>query len=240
MSPRARETSDFDAPTSTENHAAGGRRTAPLKPVMAQTHVEKTEAALLDVDANQPRRSPESAAPTPANVAYLRDHFGLARISSERRHRRTGSDDGEAAVQGMASSDDEDGLLFAKEAVTPTRATKNGGYLESLNTRALHFLLSPGTVDGALRTAQQNLALAQLMFASRATDGVHHTSNAGLSKVLGLVAEIASRRMRRSASFDAWQPPLNHWLSRPSSLALNQMAIEAEREAEVQLLANQQ
>ena len=88
--------------------------------------------------------------------------------------------------KGSSCSDEEDDGLFAKHPVTPTRPRVAGGYLESLNTRALHFLLSPGPVDGALRTAQQHLALAQLMW--RPCDGVHHTSNAGLSKLLGLVA----------------------------------------------------
>ena len=135
--------------------------------------------------------------------------------------------------KGSSCSDEEDDGLFAKHPVTPTRPRVAGGYLESLNTRVLHFLLSPGTVDGALRAAQHALALAQLMW--QPFNVCHHTSNAGLSKVLGLVAELAARRMRRSASCDAFEPPRNHWLRRPSSLALNQMAIEAEREAEAQL-----
>ena len=189
-------------------------------------------------DANAPddgtrgRRTTAKACPTPTpeNVSVLRRHFAPARQLLKQTAGRAGGDEGAAAAWRRSDDDDD---LFAKQPVLPPRnLVKQQSYIESINSRALHFVLSPSR-DLGLLTAQRNLALAHVMLQwTERGVAIHHTSNGLLSSSLRWVAEHAAlqhyKSVRRTRSCDevSLARPSGehmHWLRRPSSRALAQM-----------------
>jgi hypothetical protein len=180
----------------------------------------------------EPVRDPDRDASSRVHPSTrLRLHFAPARAQLERAERRLELGRGDASpTYGRSCADDDE--LFAKQPVArlcSRTVSQRSSYVRSLNTSALHFVLSP-LRDLALLTAQRNLAFAYVMlhWSERLRVSVNVLST--LQMVCDS-AEASERRIRAGGctrSFD--EAVLRqvtgeavHWLQRPSSQALARM-----------------
>ena len=143
-----------------------GRRSVAEQPVCGAQLAARDRAGLIAATTID---LPDSTAlPTPANVAWLRQHFKIkahifARSISPESTSPTSADTVPENFTTSASGAAKDDL-FAREPVLRRSysAPDCRGYTASLKGRSLHFLLS---ADESLRAAQKKLAVASLLLA---------------------------------------------------------------------------